>query len=161
MSGASQVPGSAPGLGQAPRDTAGVATEGLPTEPCPTFERARERAVQHMEIHFPLAHQARYAAWPTGRHNSTHWHVRVDEARYLQTGDRQYMLVGPPEVLVDKATGEVTTVAYLSAPALFAGMAPAHEDPAVPAPRGRPSRFRRDVPRPVPVWLAPVRHAMA
>ena len=142
-------------------DSAEGSLSGAPSNPCLTFDQARVLAVRHMEVHHPLAHGAHYAAAANGWHNPTHWHVRVDEARYLQTGDQQYMLVGTPEVLVDKATGEVTTLALLSAPALFSAMTTARERPRHPGSRGNgdgmPNEGRAR--RPVPVWviLAPPR----
>jgi hypothetical protein len=152
VAGASRQPASNPGQDAGFVDSA---SSGGPSDPCLTFDQARVLAVRHMEVHHPLDHGAHYAAAADGWQNTTHWHVRVDEARYLHTGDQQYMLVGTPEVLVDKASGEVTTMALLSAPALFADMTAADEHPHHPGSHGpgehRPREGR--VPRPVPVWL--------
>jgi hypothetical protein len=153
VSGASRDLGWHPHQDSAQGDRAPASSDAV--DPWLTFDEARVLAVRHMERHHPLAHHAHYAAAVHGWHNATHWHVRVDEARYVQTGDQQYMLVGTPEVLVDKATGEVTTLTYLSAPALFAGMTSAQDPARHPGSHGSRDRMHRAgrVPRPVPVWL--------
>jgi hypothetical protein len=154
MTGESRQPGWPPEQNSTIQAGAAGATSEVPSDPCLTFDQARVLAVRHMELQHPLDHHRHYGAAANGWQNTTHWHVRVDEARFIHTGDQQYMLVGTPEVLVDKATGEVTTVAYLSAPALFAAMTTAHEHLRHPGSRGS-DRIRHEghVPRPVPVWL--------
>jgi hypothetical protein len=153
--GASRQPRRNLGQDSGVFDSGEGSCSGVPSDPCLTFAQARVLAVRHMEVHRPLAHGAHYAAAANGWHNATHWHVRVDEARYLQTGDQQYMLIGTPEVLVDKTTGEVTTLALLSAPALFSAMTSAREHPRHPGSRGNGDRMPSEgrAPRPVPVWL--------
>jgi hypothetical protein len=155
VSRASREPGWPADPDSAFDDCAAGAPLGVRSDPCLTFDQARSLAVRHMEAHHPLAHHAHYAAAAHGWQNATHWHVRVDEARYIHTGDQQYMLVGTPEVLVDKTTGEVTTLALLSAPTLFADMTTADEHLHQPRRRAGGDRIGREehIPRPVPVWL--------
>lgn len=128
-----------------------------PSGPCLTFDEARALAVRHMELHHPLDHHAHYAAAAHGWQDATHWRVRVDDARYIHTGDRQYMLVGTPDVLVDRTTGDVTTLAPLSAVAPWCRLERGQENAGPPAGRPHLNREPRggQVPRPVPVWLVP------
>ena len=111
-----------------PRDVQGGSGCSEAATPRSSTDRSQDR--RHPQDH----HRSSRG---TGANTRPHWHVRVDEARFIHTGDQQYMLVGTPEVLVDKATGEVTTLAYLSAPALFADMTTAHERLGHPGSRGR------------------------
>jgi hypothetical protein len=87
-----------------------------------TFADARLIAVEHMEQHHPLDGGGLYAAGAEGAEDARYWLVEVGDSRYVVDGDPDYVLGGGPEVLVDKVTGEVTTLAYRDRPEMFAAM---------------------------------------
>ena len=90
-----------------------------------------------MQWYHPLGNGGHYAAAADGAQNATYWLVEVGDARYIIDGDPDYVLHDAPEVLVDKATGEVTTLAYRDDPGLFATMTPVGPTMTATLPDGR------------------------
>lgn len=102
-----------------------------------TFAGARTLATAHMEWYHPLANGGHYAAAADGAQNATHWLVEVGDSRHIIDGDPDYVLSDAPEVLVDRATGEVTTLGYRDDPGMFATMTPVGPTMTATLPDGR------------------------